>query len=1069
MRISIGFGLLLTLAASMRAPAGAVAGTVGACCLPDGSCETGHDEASCLVLSGAFQGVGTDCQPNCCPQPVPTGSDNCESVTVHPISVPQVGTCNDAAPNPGATCINDGDCGGFICDRTTVVTITGDNSTASNDAGNPDSCSSAWMPDGDLGWYEAFSIDDCAYVTVDFCCSDPLHTQINRTLFDSCPCGDPIFEFRDIYADVPPPPYGSPYCDEDNGYVSFGPLAPGTYYYPVPSLPGGDVGAYQLHLNVTACPDAACCVGGDCQIMGELECAAAGGVFLGYPNQSQPTWSCGSAGDVCATGSCCTGPAECVDNQDATQQSQIDVDQAWCDAEGGDYVGGRRCQGGICDGGARAGQSCASDDNCAPGGVCATDGSSTWLRPRTCPLCGIEDSDNCQIFDDREYGGSAFISDPSSTGRRIVADDFRPTSDTITSICVWGIYSNPNWDANDFSLAKDCGDDATDAFRVRVYGSDALGLPDTSHVIADKLVPNERVTKTYVADTAMEQVYDIRVFGHTLDLSDSPITGLDASGDTCYWLEMTNDTSDASGDGCAWMWSANGRYGGNWFAASGYEDPDFGPVYGAASPLLENFAFCLDAGLRSVSCAHGVGSCCYCDGTCQTMGFLDCRASGGRWSPTDSCDSGACPAAPPANDNCADVVDASVAPITQGIVSFDSSCASADGVNPVTSDDGSEFDIPQDVWFKYVAEADGVLRVSTCPSDPVRVTCLDAMVAAYRNPNDSTTCVCPSDAASQDAAVAWYTEPTLPSGPAHVGDSNCDNCYFNPGGFVRGHVKKGDCILIRAANWLHGDVVDEVGSLQVSLVQTPPAPIAVDATNRYLLESVPAGPGGAQVEDVLRVRVVALPDATPIPQEYLYVAAPFAAPDENASAPGLTFTAARLTCQPVAHAWATEGTIAITGAEIQPGGTYELQRAPADCPLGLDDAACWSPVVTMATRKFGDVAEPLQGGGSTQPDFTDIAKVVMKFMGDPAAPAKAYVQLVPNIVHPDRPIDFNDIAADVSAFLGTPFSDLGEITGPCTCPSTVVCGATACVADGPCGGGTCIDGFCTDPCGRCTN
>jgi len=80
-----------------------------------------------------------------------------------------------------------------------------------------------------------------------------------------------------------------------------------------------------------------------------------------------------------------------------------------------------------------------------------------------------------------------------------------------------------------------------------------------------------------------------------------------------------------------------------------------------------------------------------------------------------------------------------------------------------------------------------------------------------------------------------------------------------------------------------------------------------------------------------------------------------------------------------------------------------------------------------------------------------------------------YAQLVPNIVHPDRPIDFHDIAADVSAFWGTPFSDPGEITGPCTCPSTVICGATACSSGVSCGGGSRIDGFCADACGRCTN
>ena len=70
-------------------------------------------------------GFGTDCDPDCCEQPVTTGADECSGAAVHVISVPPLG-------HPPVT-----------------VTITGDSSAATG----PDSCAEL-APD--LGWWEAF-------------------------------------------------------------------------------------------------------------------------------------------------------------------------------------------------------------------------------------------------------------------------------------------------------------------------------------------------------------------------------------------------------------------------------------------------------------------------------------------------------------------------------------------------------------------------------------------------------------------------------------------------------------------------------------------------------------------------------------------------------------------------------------------------------------------------------------------------------------------------------------------------------------------------------------------------
>ena len=72
---------------------------------------------------------------------------------------------------------------------------------------------------------------------------------------------------------------------------------------------------------------------------------------------------------------------------------------------------------------------------------------------------------------------------------------------------------------------------------------------------------------------------------------------------------------------------------------------------------------------------------------------------------------------------------------------------------------------------------------------------------------------------------------------------------------------------------------------------------------------------------------------------------------------------------------------------------------------------------------------------------------------------------------PDRGINFKDVARDVDAF-SIPAVYANVEDGPCVCPSTVNCGTDACEIDldceGPPGDGLCVDGFCTDKCGRCS-
>jgi len=200
----------------------------------------------------------------------------------------------------------------------------------------------------------------------------------------------------------------------------------------------------------------------------------------------------------------------------------------------------------------------------------------------------------------------------------------------------------------------------------------------------------------------------------------------------------------------------------------------------------------------------------------------------------------------------------------------------------------------------------------------------------------------------------------------------------------------------------------------------------------------------------------------------LWIGPPRAFPEEDNAQPGLTFLGAGLSCDPYYRVWNTLGLIHVYGAEIVPGSMYAVQAINPACSPSFETN--FSAPNSAPTGKWGDVVSLFEGDdpGAPQPDFNDIAAVVQKFLASPNAPIKAYAQLQPNVVLPDRAVSFKDIAADVAAFVGSSYVDSIGAFGPCTCPSSVTCGATPCGSDTTCAPGYCIEGFCTDPCGRCS-
>jgi len=269
----------------------------GACCAPDdltgdgctdgvlpGTCPGGvcfggtNHGTSCTddsVCTGGgfcdlfFQGFGQDCQPNCCRQPRDrwrddvafgpwSGGDNCGDAYVHEfvgLTAPVGQQVAMAAPG----------------EPPVVVTITGDSGNATNTLASPDTCFGfSDDAEAERGWWEAFSIDSCAFVWWDICCTSCEGGCNPGYIFMADKC-DPVDGScpTSVIARVNPnfiPPLtrvfnrGEPFCEAaDNITVFYGPLGAGTYYIPFFAALQAINGPYQMHLNVQTCPTAACC------------------------------------------------------------------------------------------------------------------------------------------------------------------------------------------------------------------------------------------------------------------------------------------------------------------------------------------------------------------------------------------------------------------------------------------------------------------------------------------------------------------------------------------------------------------------------------------------------------------------------------------------------------------------------------------------------------------------------------------------------------------------------------------------------------------------------------------
>lgn len=566
----------------------------------------------------------------------------------------------------------------------------------------------------------------------------------------------------------------------------------------------------------------------ECAVVNEPDCDLAEGQWnglgsIGAGEQPNPTCDAGPGGSACALGSCCTAPGVCVDNNPNNPGSVCDNDpancmtRADCDSLGGSFLGSAGC-----------------DDPVAP-----------------CPACTLITENNCQLVD--QPGGTSFtyMSDLASPGFNgvVTADNFIPETSDLSSLCVWGAYLDPLGGAT-LPVAFECAGSVIDEFRVRIFADDN-GLPGT--VLGESLVTGANIATGPLQGTVYETgFYGVVMQGYTLTL-DSPITTLIPGevnwievanntrypvDNTCYWHWAMSLMADP-----VLGYAASGlsiRTGD--FPQPGLERVSQ-YVSGSAKGGID-MAFCLqgpDGPLNFETPVEPVGACWTCpddenpEGVCQALTLSECSNIPAVWNrldtnctqpmptqPNDFCASGgaamAMSMAPlfcgdgilDADEQCDDgnlvnddgcddechiecagptQVGLGYMPITDGLFSLDTACATLDGPN-LSTGEGGNFSFDGDIWFAYTATCTGTMLADMCATQSGRTrygyTSSDSAMALYHEYlnrcstglNAGAECECPNGNAMCINPVQC---PPGVDDLCPVGEPPREDCICNPG------------------------------------------------------------------------------------------------------------------------------------------------------------------------------------------------------------------------------------------------------------------------------------------------
>ncbi|HWL94403.1 MAG TPA: hypothetical protein VNT79_12800 [Phycisphaerae bacterium] len=304
--------------------------------------------------------------------------------------------------------------------------------------------------------------------------------------------------------------------------------------------------------------------------------------------------------------------------------SNSDPDLAWClninvnsdGCESATTSPGSCC---LADGSCLEGQTEAQCEGA--GGVFG--GSESTCASNPCPLI-CQPGGEGQITDFDGHGAEFIVgstSDGGITGLR-VADNFTPSqANTIQSVRWWGFY---------FNGAAPCtpqNGDAPDDFTLTFF-NDGGGIPGTILSGPTPVTPAKFDTLLDIATT----VGSHRVFQYTATGLSVPV-----SGDTCYWLEVVNNTT---GD-CAWSWST--APAGDDLSAQ----HNGAGAYAVADQNDFDMAWCLNGFVNPDGCLSATpipGGCCLGNGaSCEVQTAGECNVNGGDFLGVDSaCGANAC-------------------------------------------------------------------------------------------------------------------------------------------------------------------------------------------------------------------------------------------------------------------------------------------------------------------------------------------------------------------------------------------------------------------------------------------
>jgi len=688
----------------------------GGCCDPDtGECSEISEE-DCDTAGGVFNGFGTTCTPNCCPQPLPQhgadcacdtyqcspdsgatftgvvcdpvgnpnppecqGSETCELLCSGPdhfvLAMPfqcrdpvfggaldppepcEPGAAGDAhcesVYDPGGTIVPPSVCDLELYDFEKSIAFTGTSAGATVDLEAGDTCANDAF---DVGWHEGFTLNECGIVTVDHCCDGGVlgqKTPVWIVLSDGCPCG--VGGGQTVSPDTNDMGLRAGFgagCNTEADLAGEG----------GPSCcPDGNFSAtFTLSQGTYTWQIAA---GGTCggttqncdtdaDCLQGVECLPTIGPYNGHFTYER-----------CPLAACCTGESCMITDQLNCETPVIDG------GLGGDWLGrgdnpvvqclpgqDNACLKGACCTGPGACEDDAFHDELAE---CETevDPDNVYHGGLTCaddpcPVCNFRTDGNCK-FDDGRF---IIPSDRSLIGQdpeECQAYLRRAENFRPASDTITNICWWPSY-FNPFDATECAGEGGPMGGPPPPDDFLVRFFPDVGGLPDEANELGPPGGQPLVPDAKKWRGGNSRVWEYTGTLG----TPIPVNPGDCYWIEITGLGSYDGNSGCLTyvLESLEGDQYGMWDGDGTYGPEDAGVFDDNPIDALKDtgdFAYCISSGLFSNDDCQVAVACCSCDGTGTQEIPIDCYESG-RVIMSGQTDPGtACPALVPAtNDDC---------------------------------------------------------------------------------------------------------------------------------------------------------------------------------------------------------------------------------------------------------------------------------------------------------------------------------------------------------------------------------------------------------------------------------